>query len=408
MQTLTLAWRNLWRNWKRTLVSLSAVGLGLALVIFFGGLMAGILGDAKNQLDSSGMGHLELTGKGWRTHRAVGDVLSDPEGVRARLQLPPGAEVSTRVVLRGLLSSSHGNEAVELHGVDFADEVRVAEYAHQVVQGAAPAAGDPRGLLVGEELARRLQLQVGSKVKVLVQRADGELGAELFKVRGVFHAITSGLSRHRVLLDRPAAAQLAGIRGAHQIVIQLDRAADADLLAPRLQAALGGEVEVRTYSQLFPTFKALEAYADSAIVYASIFVYLLVGLGILNTTLMSVLERTREFGVMQALGTRPAGILAMVLAESFWIGSIAIVFGLALGLGLTWYGSTTSILDYSKVMGEGLETGGVVMRSAFVTRFSPAQGAQAAAAVYAMALLVGLFPAWRVSRMHPVEALHAR
>jgi ABC-type lipoprotein release transport system permease subunit len=316
--------------------------------------------------------------------------------------------VATRVVLRGLLSSSHGNEAVELHGVDFADEVRVAEYAHQVVKGAAPASGDARGLLVGEELARHLHLQVGSKVKVMVQRADGELGAELFKVRGIFHAITSGLSRHRVLLDRPAAAQLAGVHGAHQIVIQLDHAADADTLAPRLEAALGGEVEVRTYSQLFPIFKALEAYADSFIVYASIFVYLLVGLGILNTTLMSVLERTREFGVMQALGTRPAGVLAIVLAESFWIGSIAIVFGLALGLGLTWYGSTTSLLDYSKVMGEGMETGGVVMRSAFVTRFSPTQGAKAAAAVYVMALLVGLFPAWRVSRMRPVEALHAR
>jgi ABC-type lipoprotein release transport system permease subunit len=405
---LTLAWRNIWRNWRRTLVSLSAVGLGLTLVIFFGGLMSGILGDAKNQLDSSGMGHVELTAPGWRAHRAVGAVLAEPEQLRARLQLPAGAEVATRVVLRGLLSSAHGNEAVELHGVDFADEVRVAEYAHQVVKGAAPAAGDPRGLLVGEELAQRLQLQVGSKVKVMVQRADGELGAELFKVRGLFHALTSGLSRHRVLLDRGAAAGLAGIHGAHQIVIQLDRAADADTLAPRLEAALGDAVEVRTYSQLFPIFKALEAYADSFIVYASIFVYLLVGLGILNTTLMSVLERTREFGVMQALGTRPAGVLAIVLAESFWIGSIAIVFGLALGLGLTWYGSTTSLLDYSKVMGEGMETGGVVMRSAFVTRFSPTQGAKAAAAVYVMALLVGLFPAWRVSRMRPVEALHAR
>jgi ABC-type lipoprotein release transport system permease subunit len=405
---LRIGWRNIWRNRRRTIVNLSAIGLGLAMVIVYGGLMGGVLGEAKNQLDTSGLGHVELSQEGWRTHRAVKQVLPDPAGMRARLDLPPSAEVSSRIVVRALLSSSHGNEAVELHGVDFVDEAKVADYARTLRSGAVPAADDLKGLVVGEELAKKLGLSVGGKVRVMAQRADGELGADLFRVRGVFHAMTPALSRHRALIARAAASSLVGVTGAHQVVIQLDRAADADSVAARLRAVFGPQVAVETYTQLFPIYSLMEKLMDSAILVASIFVYLLVGLGILNTMLMSVLERTREFGVMQALGTRPSGVLTLVLAESFWVASLAVVLGLSLGLGLTWYGSHHVLLDYSQMMGEGMDLGGAVIKGALVTEFAPDQGLRAALAVYVMALFVGLVPAWRVSRMRPVDALHAR
>jgi ABC-type lipoprotein release transport system permease subunit len=242
----------------------------------------------------------------------------------------------------------------------------------------------------------------------MVQRTDGEMGAQLFRVRGIYHSISSGLSRHRVLIPRLAAEELLGAKGAHQIVIQLDRPADADALAAGWQQQLGPRAEVLTYSQIVPIFKTLETYIDSVITVVSIFVYLLVGLGILNTMLMSVLERTREFGVLQAIGTRPGGVVSVVLAESFWIASISTALGLALGLSLTWYGQSHVMFDMTKAVGESFAIGGMTMSSAFKTRFSLTDGLSAARYVYVMALLVGLYPAWRISRMRPVDALHAK
>lgn len=409
MQTLLLiAWRNIWRNRRRTLINMSAIGLGLALVVIYGGLIAGVMGDSKNQLDTTGMGHVELSATAWRAHRGLNEVLPDVAALSAKLDLPPTADVSARLVVRGLLSTAHGNEAVELHGVDFVEEARVADYAKHLKSGAIPAADDLKGLVVGDTLAQRLGITLGSKVRIMTQRADGEMGAELFRVRGTYHALTPNISRHRVLLPTAALAELAGVSGAHQIVIQLERADEADAVAARLRTVVGPNVAVATYTQLFPMYATMERLMDSVIVFMAAFVYLLVGLGILNTMLMSVLERTREFGVMQALGTRPSGVVALVLAESFWIATLAVLLGLALGLGTTWYGSHHVLFDFSKTLGEGIDYGGATIKSAFITQFAPVSAIKSALAVYVMSLIVGLFPAWRVSHLRPVEALHAR
>jgi ABC-type lipoprotein release transport system permease subunit len=408
LNTLKLGWRNIWRNRRRTLVSMSAVGFGLTIVVVYGGLIAGIMSEAKNQLDATGMGHVEISSPGWRTRRTATAVIEDPAAMIAKLKAPPGTEIGSRMVLRGLISSAHGNEAVELQGVDWDDEKTLDDYVRDVRQGALPAQDDLKGILVGDALGVRLHVGVGGKLRVMVQRADGEMGAELFRVRGLYHSISPDLSKRRALISRGAAEELFGAKGAHQIVIQLEDPKQADALAARWQAELGPTAEVLTYAQILPIFKTLEDYIDSVMLVAALFIYLLVGLGILNTTLMSVLERTREFGVMQAIGTRPGGIIAVVLAESFWIATVSVVFGLALGLGVNWYGSHHDLLDMSKSVGESLNIGGVVMGSAFKTRLSIPEGLAAARYVYVMALLVGLYPAWRVSRMRPVDALHAK
>ena len=406
--TLKLGWRNIWRNRRRTLISMAAVGLGLMLVLVYGGLIAGMMEDAKNQLDNSGMGHVEVSASGWRTHRNARRFLAEPGSLAGRLALPEGAEVGFRVVARGLLTSARASEGVELHGVDWADERHLAAYVSDIRQGELPAADDLRGILIGERLAERLKVDVGKKLRLMVQRADGEMGAELFRVRGIYHSIAPSISQRRVLVSRQAAQGLLGTGdGAHQVIIQLARAAEAEEVAARLRVALGPDVEVFSYGDLMPLLKTMERLTDNIVLVAALFVYLLVGLGILNTMWMSVLERTREFGVMQALGTRPGGILAIVLAESFWIATLSAAIGLAAGLAITWYGSRAGLLDFSKALGESMELGGAVLRSAFKTRFSPHDALRATVVVYLMALLVGIFPALRVSRMRPVNALRA-
>ena len=405
---LLLAWRNIWRHRRRTLINMSAVGLGLFLIITYSGLIGGVLGDAKNQLDNIGMGHIEISTPAWRLKHGAGMVLAAPAALLARLALPPGAEVGVRVVARGLLTSPRGGVGVTIHGIDSAREPAVARYAGDIREGAQLAPDDVHGIVIGDELATRLRVRLGHKVRIMVQRADGEMGAALYRVRGIFHAVVPAIARSRVLVTTAAAEELLGIGdAAHQIVIQLGRVDDAEPVAARLRAELGAGYDVATYGQLLPVLKALEGLQNGVVVVMALFVYLLVGLGILNTTLMSVFERTREFGVMRALGNRPRQIVALVVAEAFWIASVSVAAGLVLGLAVTWIGSEHTLLDFGQIFGESMQIGGAVIRSALRTEYSLTNGLKASAIVYVLTLGVGLYPAWRISRLPPAEALRA-
>jgi ABC-type lipoprotein release transport system permease subunit len=403
---LKIAWRNIWRNRRRTLINMSAVGFGLFLVIFYAGLIGGMVGDAKSQLDNAGMGHVEITAPGWRLRHGAAQVLSEPRALLARLRLPPGAEVGARVVSRGLITSARNGQGVAVHGIDPVAEKQLAAYLNDIRAGGPIAADDAQGILLGEQLAERLGVRVGSKVRLMVQRGDGEVGADLYRVRGIFHAISPGISRGLVMISAASAQALLGLKdAAHQVVIQLPNADDADQVAASLRSQLGEGYEVVTYADLLPVLKELERLENSGLMIAALFIYLLVGLGILNTMLMSVLERTREFGVMRALGSRPRRIVAEVLAEAFWIATISVVVGLALGLLVTWVGSERPLLDFRSSLGESFELGGTVMKTAFRTELSIGAGLKASALVYLLTLLVGLYPAWRISRLQPADAI---
>src|SRR6185295_15867532 len=194
MKILRIAWRSIWRNRRRTLISMSAATFGLVLVIFYSSLMSAMIGDAKNQLDTTGMGHVEVYAAGYRQKPQASKAFRDPAAVLAKLQLPPGAEAGYRVLARALISSAHASEGVEVHGVDWANEEHLASYVSDLRAGAAPAADDAQGILVGEKLAQRLKVGVGSKVRAMASRTDGEVGANLFRVRGIFHSISPALS----------------------------------------------------------------------------------------------------------------------------------------------------------------------------------------------------------------------
>jgi putative ABC transport system permease protein len=403
---LKIAWRSIWRNRRRTLISMSAVGIGLVLVIAYAGILSGILGEAKDQLDNVGMGHVEITASGWRAHRGAAENIESPAALVTALDLPPRSEVGWRIVARGLVSSARGSEGVELEGVNWTREALISAAVRDVRSGALPGPGDEQGILIGEKLAERLKVRVGSKVRVMAQRADGEIGAELYRVRGIFHALSPTVSERRVFVGEASARTLLGLGDvAHQVVIQLDRAADADRVAARLRGRLGPRYEVLSYGDLLPMLRNIENLADLVVWIAAAFIYGLVGLGILNTILMSVLERTREFGVLRAIGTRPGRVVAQVLGESFWIATLSGALGLAAGLALTWYGSRHPLMIIGQ--GEALEYAGTVLESGVKTRFSLGAALTAAGLVYVMALVAALYPAWKVAKLPPARALHS-
>ena len=400
-----LGWRSIWRNPRRTALSLGAVGFGLMLVIFYSGLLSGILGSAKNQLDSGGMGHVEVTAPGYRPRKQVSALLPATGSWLSKVALPPGAEVASRLQARGLASSAHGSEPVEVLGAEWAGEALISAHVRQVRQGKVPAQDDLQGVLVGDHLAERLRLKVGSKLRLMVQDAGGEMAAELFRVRGIFHSVAPSIGKRQVLVSQDALRALLGTGpGVHQVVVQLPEPEAADAVAAQGRAALGEGFVVETWGDLLPLLRRMEGLTNNVIYALGFFVYLLVGLGVLNTMLMSVLERTREFGVLMAVGTRPGRVVGQVLAESFWIATLGVLVGAVLGGALNWYFSHEAITIYRSI-GESMELEGVNLSTDFKTRFLWADVVRASAYVYAMALVVGLFPAVRVARLEPAEAL---
>ncbi|MBI5508671.1 MAG: ABC transporter permease [Deltaproteobacteria bacterium] len=404
---LKMAWRDLWRNRRRSLINIFAVGVGLFLVLLYGSLVGTVM-RAKDQLDDGGMGHIEVTAPGWRQHRNVRQALENPKSTVTGLPLPPGSDVSFRVVSRGLATSARGSKGVAIHGIDPAIEATVAAYVNKLRAGKPLAADDERGVLLGDKLAEDLRLQVGQKVRLMVQRADGEVGADLFRVRGIIHPLSPALSRSLVLVTAAAAQRTLGLADvAHQIVIQLPLAAETDAVAERLRTRFGERAEVMTWGQLMPMMKVLEDMMGVLITVISLFVYGLVALGILNTMHMSVLERTREFGIMRAIGSRPRRVVALVMGEAFWIATLGVVLGLGAGILLTKLGSGPPVLDYTSKMGESFDFAGMVMRSRFIIELPLGESLRAAALVYAVTLLTAIYPAFRVSRIQPAQAIHS-
>lgn len=406
MKAPALAWRSLWRHSRRTVFCIAASGLGLFFAIVYVGLTDFMLKDASDGVDRTGLGHLQLSAPGFRDEQEPSKALERPGELVSRLALPPGAKVSVRVVTPGLAATAWGNRGVEVLGVDPAAEALVSASLRDVVAGEPLRADDPRGIVLGRSLAKRLKVDVGGKVRITVQRPDGELGAELFRVRGLFGGLVSSLGDSVVYVTTGAARSLLGLGDqAHAIVVFLPDGRQAAPLAAQLRAALGPAVDVRSLDELLPFWKRIVQLMELFIFAIILIVYLMVGLGILNVMLMSVLERTQEFGVLMALGTRPRQVVAQVLFEGAWIATLAVAVGLALGLAVTAYGEAWGLMDYSKDFGEVYEVSGVAVSMKMRTVCSVPRALEAAALVWVLTALVGVYPAWRVARLEPADAL---
>lgn len=406
MRAPRLAWRSLWRHGRRTVFSMLAVGLGLFLAIVYVGISDGMLHDASQRVDRTGLGHVQLHAVGFREENDPAKTLAHPAALVARLTLPEGTKVSARVLSAGLLASAWGSRPVEVLGVDPAAEAGVSEAIRDVATGEPLSADDARGILVGKKLAERLKLKVGTKVRVTAQRPDGELGAALFRVRGIFGGTAPSMSGGLAYITTAAARELLGLDDSvHEVVLFLPDGKQADAVARALRPQAGAQVEVLSLGEFLPLWRDLSQLMDVFIFAIILVVYLLVGLGILNVMLMSVLERTREFGVLMAIGTRPRHVVEQVLFEGVWIATVAVAVGLALGLGVNAYGEAYGLIDYTEGFGEVYETGGMAMSMEVRSVFSVWRGLETSALVWVLTVLVGVYPAWRVSKLQPAEAL---
>lgn len=400
-----LAFRNLWRNRRRTLLTLSAMVVSAALLILSLGVFAGMIDDMLATTTRLYHGHLVVAAPGYHDHRDLHAHLAESSiDLPALAAIPGRLGLTPRLRAFGLLSRNTHSQPVEILGVDPAREPLVTNLHEQLVAGRYLQPGEAGVVVLGSALAKKLGATLGSEVVVVTQAADGSIGNDLLTVCGIF---TSGDSRHDgrlAITPLPWLQQLLVLEGRiHEATVAIDAPMEAFAIADRLNATLPQGVEARDWGDVLPEMREVIASFDVSRMIVVGILYFATALGILNTCFMSVMERTREFGLLLAAGMRPWGIRRLVLLESLFLGVLGSAVGLLGGILLTWYMQAVGI-DLSGSITPITYAGSTILprlRAVFeLTNFLVP-----AVMLVVVALLAGFLPANRAARLDPVAAL---
>ena len=409
---LSLAWRNLWRNRRRTLITLSMVAFGFALSVVAIGLGDG----GHNQMVASairmGEGHLTIQPAGYLATPGNGRYLADGLGLAGHPALAdlPG-QVAPRIFLQALVSTAYNSLGAGLQGLDPARDPLGEVLRPHLVAGQWLEASDRLGVLVGRKMAEKLKVQVGSKIVLMVGGDDGTVESRLGRVRGIFASKLEQLDAYLVLaplgLAQPLLPQAGGRRGpgaVTRLAIFLDDPDQTAAWRDRLRAAALPEGVVLDWQEMMPQVVNFVIVDDLFNYIWLAFILVMVAFGIVNTILMSALERTREFGLLRALGMRAGQVRLLMLTETVLLALLAMGLGWVLGGGLHLYLATTG-LDLSAIYPDGVETAGMYMDPVLHASLSAGRVAALSGIVFGTTLLSGLYPAFKAARIAPVAAL---
>ena len=400
-----LAFRNLWRNRRRTLLTVSAMVVSASLLILSLGVFSGMMDDMLATTTGLYHGHLVITTPAYREHRDLHAHLEAATNDLPTLATLPGLRGhSPRLRAFGLLSREQSSQPVELLGIDPRREPQVTNLHEKLVAGRYLLAGETGAVVIGSALAKKLDAAPGSEVVVVTQAADGSIGNELLIVRGIFTTGDSRYDGRLALTNLGTLQQLLVLDGRiHEVVAALADPMQAFAAADRLNAVLPAGLTARDWGDLLPEMReAIASFDVSRLIVAAI-LYLATGLGILNTCFMSVMERTREFGLLLASGMRPWGIRRLVLLESLLLGVIGLSFGLLGGGLFTWYMQAVGI-DLSTTITPITYAGSTILPRLRAV-FAAANFYIPALLLLVVAVLAGFLPANRAARLDPVAAL---
>ncbi|OIO68008.1 MAG: hypothetical protein COW19_09395 [Zetaproteobacteria bacterium CG12_big_fil_rev_8_21_14_0_65_55_1124] len=408
-----LAWRNLWRHRRRTIITLSSIAIGFGLAVVSIGIGDGSHNSMIRNAIKLGEGHLAVQVPGYLEAPANYKYLADGHSLQAKLEaLHIAGSVEARISLQLLASSANNSVGAGLEGMNIVSDPRVAMLKPKMIAGHWLEADDHRGVLIGDGMARKLKVKVGGKVVLMAGTQGGDSQAQLGRVRGIFDSHVDELDDFLVLSDIDFARRFLTGEGAVAEQLPVTRFSvflnDPDSMAQwkgLIQSAMAGEdVAVLDWHEMMPQLVQFIVIDDAGNYVFLTLILIMVVFGILNTVLMSVLERTREFGLLRALGLGRYHLLLLVMCESVLLSVLAVVIGWLVGGGAHWWISTHGI-DFSALMGGEMSIAGTFMDPVIYTELSQGRVIQLTVIVFAVTLASGIYPALKAARVAPVAAL---
>ncbi len=400
---IKLAWRNLFRNKRRTIIAGSAIGIGLAAMIFVDALIIGMEENMVRGATSSFLGEAQIHAKGFRETYEVEKTIHRLDEVTSSLQQEAIVEHFTlRTLSFGMITSPANVSSITLVGVNPQTEKALSQVDEVIVDGQYFEEEAGRNILIGGKLAEILEVGIGDRVVLTVSRAhSGDLSQEMFRISGIYRFGIADMDRALAFIRIEKAREMLGIgRSAHQIAVkfgQLEFSRDASLPFWNEQSQYGNEAV--SWTRLLPEMEAAFRLSRFSIWITGLILFSVIALGIINTLFMSIHERMFEFGVLRAVGTRPARMVLLILLEAGGLALISIVLGMLLGCAITWITSKTGI-DY-----RGIEMGGVTLRDLLYPVMNPKQFIIYPIAVFILTSIVAMYPAVHAARIAPAESI---
>lgn len=397
-----LAWRNLWRNYRRTLIMLLAIALGVWAMIFMTALMRGMVDDMVRQGVASLPGHVQVHAALYRDDPSVIHSMPAPDKDLLRaLSSDLVSAWATRVKVPAMISSEYENRGVLLLGVEPGDEVALGFDLDNIVEGRFLDSGAGGGIVIGSKLAERLETRLGKRVVIMSQDPDNTIADRGFRVTGIFHAELESTEETLVYAGRDVVQAMLGVGSDISEIAVLGH--DYRKLGPlvaHIRAALPDDYEVLPWSELDPYLGSMLKVMDGFVLVWMVVVFLALSFGLVNTLMMAVFERIREIGLMRALGMRPAAIVYQILMESLLLLALGLLVGnvLAIGTIVPLQGG----IDIS-VVAKGMEMMGA--SSVLFPVMSVSDLVLANTVVIVLGIVTSLLPAWRAAQYRPVEAL---
>src|SRR5512147_39522 len=403
IQILKMAFRDLGRNRRRSFFSALAVGGGLTLLILMASVVEGEMGGALENAIRLQSGHIQIRAATYDENKSSlqwEDLVANPDEIAAKIAKVDQVKAATpRLYASGFLSSGTQSAGAKIVGIDPLSAAN-DPYREGVISGSYLTPDDRDAVLIGRPMAEKLNLDVGDNVGLSLNTADGTVQEQTFTVKGIYTTNTYGFDSATVFLPLAKAQAMTQTENhASTIFVLLKDTTMTDTVAPALNVS--SNLQVKTWKDLNTLFVEWETLAQSYIGFLYLIILAISVSVIINTLIMSVYERTREIGILSAIGMRGSRIMTLFLAESSMLAVGGVILGLIIGVLGTLYFNVNGF--YIGNMG----LSGMVIADTIYAKLTLNNLVNLTIMTFVVTILSGLYPAVMASKMEPVEALRA-
>ena len=402
---LKMAWYHLWRRARRSVLVILMIAVSMTAMLSIEGLYDGMVKTMRESTIRSDSGEISVYAPKFRLYQNLEYAIDDDRELLAALGADPGVRTyAVRVTQTGLASTAHKSSMARVTGIDLEAEERFGRLSAFVTEGTIDWGRRQNGCAVGKKLAEDLGVAVGHRLVFSSQNVQGDISSISLYVTAILQTSNLTIDNQTIFIALPRSRAFSGLgaNGATQVALRLADPARVNAAASELRAAFPG-FDVETWQQLYPVLKQMQ---QMMVIFNSItfaIVMMVVLIGIFGVMLVSILERTREFGILIALGTPQRQLRVQVALESLVIGVLGYLFGALMSYAALWYlqGYGLDLREYAA----GLEAFGY--NAVIYADIKPRYFTNTFLAIVAAALVSVLLPMYRLKKLNPVEVIQA-
>lgn len=401
MMIWKIAWKNIWRNRTRSLVVILAVTLGVWSILFLNGLTIGIIRTFVQDAITKELSHVQLHHPRYLDEKDINDTIQSLAEVLTKLSNHPLVEsYNDRVVISGMLATPKGTRGVVIKAIDPGREDGLTQISTNLVEGTFLKEESRLPLYLGKDLAQKLNLKLNQKVILSFSWTDGEINSQAFRITGLYQTTNRRYDELNVFVRRQDLSADSAVF-AHEVALLANDQDSISRLKADLQEAFP-QLSIRDYKEISPDVELYETQIGISNLIVMVIVLLALIFGIINTMLMVVLERIKELGMLMAIGMNKLRIYLMILLETILLSLLGVPLGMLLGYATVHYFGQRGInlSTYSQAMRE------FAMSATLYPQLEWKDYLTLACGVLVTAILGAVYPAWKATRLNPVEAIH--